>query len=282
MVGTTISHYEILEKIGKGGMAEVFLAQDTVQDRKVALKFLSEELQDNPTARRRFVREATLGRGLKHPNTCRIYETVEAEGKTFIVMEYVQGETLQERMDRGRLPLSLAVDTVIEISGALEEAHAKGFIHRDIKPSNFILTPQGQAKLTDFGLAKRLLTDKKDGSAEWLTTLTSSGTAVGTLAYMSPEQLRGNPADVRSDIFSLGVVVYEMLAGVHPFMKKGPMETASAILREKPAPLARYTEEVQESLQQAVKKMLEKEPEERYQQIREVRADLSEMKTDRV
>jgi serine/threonine-protein kinase len=168
----------------------------------------------------------------------------------------------------------------METAGALEEAHAMGFIHRDIKPSNFILTPQGQAKVTDFGLAKRLLTDNLDGSAEWLTTLTATDTTVGTLAYLSPEQLREKPADVRSDIFSLGVVFYEMLAGVHPFMKKGSMETASAILKDKPAPLARYTEEVQEALQQIVKKMLAKEPEERYQQIREVKADLSQLTAD--
>ena len=261
-------------------MADVFLAQDTEQDRKVALKFLSAEMQKDPTARSRFVREANLGRALEHPNICKIHEADEVEGRTFIVMEYVEGETIQERLQKGRMPLPQALDVARAVAEALEEAHAKGYIHRDIKPSNFILTVQGQTKLTDFGLAKRLLINNADGSAEWLTTLTDSGAAVGTLAYMSPEQLRGKPADARTDIFSLGVVLYEMLTGVHPFMKSGPMETASAILRENPAPLARYSEEVEDSLQQIVKKMLAKEPQERYQLIREVRVALGELISD--
>ena len=213
MIGTTISHYKILEKIGEGGMADVFLAEDTMHDRKVALKFLSQGLQKDPTARRRFIREANLGRVLEHPSICKIYEAVEIEGRTFIAMEYVPGETLQERIGRGRLSMKQAVDTIIEIAEALERAHARGYVHRDIKPSNFILTVQGPTKVMDFGLAKRLSSESSDGSAEWLTTLTSSGVAVGTLAYMSPEQLRGQPADARSDIFSLGVVLYEILTG---------------------------------------------------------------------
>ncbi|MEE8350129.1 MAG: serine/threonine-protein kinase [Acidobacteriota bacterium] len=277
MIGTTIGQYKILAKIGQGGMAEVFLAQDTNLDRKVALKFLSQELQKNPTARTRFVREGNLGRALKHPNLCQIYETDEVEEKAFIAMEYVPGETLKERIARGRLPLNQVLGTVIEIVEALEKAHGKGFIHRDIKPSNFILTPEGQTKVMDFGLARRILTDSSDTSSDWLTTLTSPGMAVGTLAYMSPEQLRSQQVDVRSDIFSLGVVLYEMLTDVHPFMKNGPLETASAILDESPVPLARYTAEVTPRLQQIVKKMLEKSPDDRYRRIREVKVDLSEL-----
>lgn len=261
-------------------MADVFLAQDTIHDRKVALKFLSQELQKDPTARERFVREANLGRALEHPNICKIYETDEIEDKIFIVMEYVPGETLKQRIARAPLRLNQVLATSIEIAEALQEAHGMGYIHRDIKPSNFILTPEGQTKVLDFGLARRFLTDSSDTSADWLTTLTIAGVAVGTLAYMSPEQLRGQSADVRSDIFSLGVVLYEMLTQVHPFLKSGPLETASAILNERPVPLARYNEEATPPLQHIVKKMLEKKPDDRHQHVHEVRADLNELTLD--
>ncbi len=278
MVGTTISHYKILEKIGAGGMGEVFLAQDTSLDRKVALKFLSDFLREDPTARKRFLREAKSAAALDHPFICHIHEVGEEDGKDFIAMEYVRGHTLKDKLAKGPLPLNDAIEKAVEIAEALEEAHKQGIVHRDLKPSNIMVTPQGHVKVMDFGLAKRLVPAEGVGSqAETLTgSLTKTDTTMGTLAYMSPEQLRGEEVDTRSDVFSFGVVLYEMMAGVHPFLKPQRMETASAILRDEPSPLGHYVPDLPEVLEHTVKKMLAKHHQHRYESAREVRVDLEQ------
>ena len=213
MVGTTISHYKVIEKIGQGGMGEVFLAQDTTLDRKVALKFLPEELQQDSTARKRFLREARSAAALDHPYICKIYEIGEAEEKSFISMEYIQGTTLQEELLKGPLSLKEALKEATEIAEALEAAHQQKIVHRDLKPSNLMLTPDGHVKVMDFGLAKRVTPHEKGHSEEGTTTaLTRDSALLGTVPYMSVEQVRGQAVDTRSDIFSFGVVLYEMLS----------------------------------------------------------------------
>ena len=276
MVGTTISHYKVLEKIGQGGMGEVYLAQDTTLDRKVALKFLPEELRQDSTARKRFLREAKSAAALDHPFICHIHEIGEANGKDFISMEYIRGTTLQEKLGEGPLPLRNVLETAGEIAEALEAAHEQGIVHRDLKPSNIMLTPKGHVKVMDFGLAKRVV--PVEGQEEEITTvLTRADSILGTVPYMSPEQIRGQTVDTRSDIFSFGVVLYEMLAGVHPFKKGGQIETASAILSEEPSPLSDYVLELPEALQHTVQKLLVKRVEGRCQSATEVLIDLEQI-----
>lgn len=208
MIGRSFSHYQIIEKIGEGGMGEVFLAEDSSLHRKVALKFLPPEMQRDTAAQKRFVREAHSAAALDHPYICGIHEVGESEGRGFIVMEYIDGVTLKDRLAEGPLPLKEAVQIAIEVAEALTAAHAKGFVHRDIKPANIMLTRAGHAKVTDFGLAKQVIPSGGIESQEQtLTALTREGSTVGTLAYMSPEQLRGEAVDARSDIFSFGVVL---------------------------------------------------------------------------
>ncbi len=243
MVGTTISHYKVIEKIGQGGMGEVYLAQDTTLDRKVALKFLPEEMQQDSTARQRFLREAKSAAALDHPYICHIHEVGEVEGKSFISMEYVQGETLKDKLSQGPLPLKDALGKATEVAEALEEAHKQGIVHRDLKPSNIMLTPQGHVKVMDFGLAKQV-TPAQGQEEEITTALTQRGSTLGTVPYMSPEQVRGQEVDTRSDIFSFGVVLYEMLTGVNPFKGDTPVDTSHAILGVTPPPLTRYTEDI--------------------------------------
>jgi len=209
MVGQTISHYKVLEKIGQGGMGEVFLAQDTTLDRKVALKFLPEDLQQDSTAKKRFLREAKSAAALDHPYICHIHEVGEVEGKSFISMEYIQGTTLREKLTEGPLPVRKALETAGEMAEALEAAHKQKIVHRDLKPSNIMLTPEGHVKVMDFGLAKRV-TPVEGQEQEITTALTKQGSTLGTVPYMSPEQVRGQEVDTRSDIFSFGVVLYEM------------------------------------------------------------------------
>ncbi|MDA2925329.1 protein kinase, partial [Acidobacteria bacterium AH-259-L09] len=279
MIGQTVSHYKILEKLGEGGMGEVFLAQDTLLDRKVALKFLPDFMQQDPTARKRFLREAKSAAALDHPFICKIYETGEAEGKDFISMEYVQGTTLKEKLAEGPLALKGALRKAAEIAEALEAAHKHDIVHRDLKPSNIMLTPEGHVKVMDFGLAKRLVPVEGLGSQEQTisASLTKMGATLGTLAYMSPEQFRGEDVDTRSDIFSFGVTLYEMLTGVHPFKKGTSLETANAMLNEVAAPLFRHMNEVPPVLQHTVRKMLAKEADRRYQLVHDVGTNLQEL-----
>ncbi len=276
MLGTTISHFRIESSLGRGGMGEVFLAQDTTLDRKVALKFLAEELQEDTNARLRFLREAKSAASLDHPYICKIYAVGEEKGKSFIAMEYVQGATLKDCLAKGPMKLKEALETAVEIAEALAQAHKKKIVHRDIKPSNIMLAVAGHVKVMDFGLAKRLPASE-DEEQEQTTDLTEKGSALGTVPYMSPEQIRGQAVDTRSDIFSFGVMLYEMLTGVNPFRKSTTMDTAQAIISETAPPLARYTHDIPELLQHVVRKMLNKEADRRYQLIHEVRTDLEDL-----
>jgi serine/threonine-protein kinase len=274
MVGKTISHYKVLEKLGQGGMGEVYLAEDSRLDRKVALKILPQHLSDRAELRERFEREARAVSSLNHPPICTLYDIGEQDGIHYLVMEHLVGETLEARLAKGPLALEQTLEYAIQIADALEAAHKQNIVHRDLKPSNIMLTPGGHVKVMDFGLAKRVT--PVEGKEEEVTTkLTKDNSFLGTVPYMSPEQLRGQEVDSRSDIFSFGVVLYEMLAGVHPFKKGGQIETANAILSETAAPLSRYTNDISGLLQHAVKKMLAKKPDRRYQLIHEVRTDLT-------
>jgi len=275
MIGTSLSHYRILSKIGEGGMGEVFLAEDLALGRQVALKFLPPEMQRDEVAHRRFLREARLAASLNHPSICSIHEVGEAEGKDFIVMEHVEGQTLKERLASGRPALKEALQMAAEIAEALGEAHGQGIVHRDLKPANIMLGPRGRVKVMDFGLAKLVKDAEKAVSQEdTLTVLTKAGSTLGTLAYMSPEQLRGEAVDARSDIFSFGIVLYEMLAGVHPFRESSPMDIAAGILTKEPAPLSTHADQCPPLLQETVSRMLAKRASERGPGIDAVRAAL--------
>jgi len=269
MIGKIFSHYKIIEKLGEGGMGVVYKAHDTKLDRDVALKFLPPELTRDPDTRARFILEAQAASALDHPNICTIYEIDEtADGQLFIVMPAYEGNPLSTKIEQGPLPFNDGIDIAIQIVQGLQEAHSKGIIHRDIKPANIMITKRGEVKILDFGLAKLAGEQKK---------MTKAGTTVGTAAYMSPEQAQGGKVDQRSDIWSLGVVLYEMITGQLPF--KGEYEQAImySLMNEKPEPLARYKSDIPDELQRVVDKALEKNREMRYQQIDELRADLKKL-----
>jgi serine/threonine protein kinase/tetratricopeptide (TPR) repeat protein len=272
LLGRVIGRYKILKKLGQGGMGEVFLAEDTSLDRKVALKFLPPLLQDDESAHRRFVREAKAVAALDHPFICNIHEVGETrDGQDFIVMEYVEGRTLRDKLANGPLPVKEALRVAMEVAEALEKAHKAGIIHRDLKPANIMLMREGHAKVLDFGLAKKVV--QEDGTEQDISSaLTREGARLGTPAYMSPEQVKAEPVDHRSDIFSFGIVLYEMLTGIHPFRRRSAVETGSAILTDPPPPLP---ESLSRSLRQSVEKMLEKRPDDRFQSLPEVRASLT-------
>jgi cephalosporin-C deacetylase-like acetyl esterase/predicted Ser/Thr protein kinase len=276
MIGKTLAHYEITSKLGEGGMGVVYLAHDTSLDRKVAIKLLPESLKRDETARKRFFREARSAAALDHPYICSIHEVGETEGKSFIVMEYLEGQTLRDRLAQGPIPLKEAMQWAAEVSEALAVAHEKGIIHRDLKPSNIMLQQSGHAKVMDFGLAKQLTLMPQSGSQEATLTgaLTREGSTVGTIPYMSPEQVQGKTVDHRSDLFSFGIVLYEMLTGVNPFRRDSGFDTGNAILRETPNPIANYASDAPKSLTAPIFKLLAKKPEDRYPTAREVAADL--------
>ncbi len=270
MTGKTLGHYRILEQIGQGGMGVVYLAEDASLHRKVALKFLSAEMQQDDTARKRFIREARSAAALDHPYICHINEVGESEGQDFIAMEYVEGQSLSGRPP---LPLEEALRIAIEVAEALDAAHGKGIIHRDIKPGNIMLTETGHAKVMDFGLAKKTLAPGGvDAGDATLTALTVGGAVSGTPAYMAPEQLRGQPADARSDLWALGVTLYEMVAGTRPFQGQGAYGLTSAIVSQPPLPLPT---EVPAALRAVIARCLEKEPGKRFQTAGELREALS-------
>jgi eukaryotic-like serine/threonine-protein kinase len=275
MVGRSIAHYRVLELIGQGGMGEVYLAEDTKLDRRVALKFLPLEMEESPLARKRFLREARSAAALEHPFIAHIYEVGEENGRSFIAMEYVAGTTLDRRLKEGPLPLEEALQIASEIAEALHEAHRKGIIHRDLKPSNILLMKGGHVKVTDFGLAKLVqISHRPSEGGDVLTGLTSLGAPLGTIPYMSPEQLKGEALDTRSDIFPFGILLHEMLCGVHPFRRPDTYETAGAILRDEPPSLTQFEPSVSEVLSYVLRKMLAKRPEHRYQSVLEVQTDL--------
>jgi len=271
-----IKHYELIEPIGKGGMGEVYLAQDTLLDRKVAIKFLPEDMQDDYTARERFVREAKSAAALDHPFICKVYEAGEIDGKAYIVMEFVEGESLSKKMKEGTVTLRDALNIALEIAEALETAHNKKIVHRDLKPANIMLTPQGRVKVMDFGLAKKILPDGEDDLAKTIShaSLTEQGMIAGTLSYMSPEQARGENVDHRSDIFALGIVLQEMLAGVHPFSKPTAIETLSSILRDPPPRPNIRPKVMNPILTPILKKTLAKSPDDRYHDIADFARDI--------
>jgi serine/threonine protein kinase/WD40 repeat protein len=273
MIGETVAHYRITAKLGEGGMGEVYLAQDTSLRRMVALKFLPVRLEHDEAAQKRFFREARSAAAIDHPFIGKIHEISEAEGRAFIVMEYIEGETLKERLAKRPLALHEALKIASEGVEALDRAHQAGIVHRDLKPSNLMLTSDGHVKVMDFGLAKRLSGTDEETTA----SLTRRSVTPGTLPYMSPEQLRGQPVDTRSDIFSFGVVIHEMLTGVHPFRRDTQAATVNAILSEPPAALAVSLEDTSGILQHTVEKMLAKDPSERYQSIHEVRTNIDRL-----
>ena len=272
----TSPRYRILESLGKGGMGEVFLAEDTALDRKVALKFLAEALESDPQARERFQREARSAAALDHPFICKIYEVTETDARLCIAMEYVIGETLQMRMEREALPVRRIVEIATEVAEALEEAHKHRIVHRDLKPANVMLTEQGHVKVMDFGLAKHFGGGPSDSDAS-SDRVTQSGVWVGTPAYMSPEQIRGDEVDSRSDIFSFGTVLYELLACAHPFRRETSVQTMSAILEDEPSAAEGRVREMPDGMRIALRKMLAKAPADRYQSLGDVRADIGRL-----
>ncbi|HEV8483792.1 MAG TPA: serine/threonine-protein kinase, partial [Blastocatellia bacterium] len=281
MVGRQLGSYRILSQLGAGGMGEVYLAQDSRLDRKVAIKFIQARLTADEQAQKRLIREAQAAARLEHPNICAIYEVGEAEGQSFIVMQYVEGETLDSRIQGKPLDLGDTFDLAIQIADGLSEAHSQGVIHRDIKPQNIIINSHGQLKVLDFGLAKVIKEGKLlDSEAGTEGLLSTPGMIMGTPAYMSPEQVRGETLDARTDIFSFGSVLYEMVSGRHPFAEASPAATLSSILTAEPAPLARYASDVPDELRRIVRKALSKSKEARYQGVKDLLIDLRELKQD--
>jgi serine/threonine protein kinase len=282
VINQSVSHYRVQELLGEGGMGVVYKALDTRLDRPVALKFLSEQYSREPQALERFRQEARAASALNHPQICTIYDIGEHNGQPFIVMEYLEGESLKDRIPRGPLPTDQLLDISIQISGALEAAHAKGIIHRDIKPGNLFLTKHGQVKILDFGLAK--LAPRDVGMSE-STTLgssarTTAGTVVGTVAYMSPEQARAEDVDPRSDLFSVGVVLYEMATGQQAFAGPSVAVVFDSLLNRDPAPPARLNISIPSQLDHTIQKALEKDRKMRYQHCSELRTDLERLRRD--
>jgi serine/threonine-protein kinase len=274
--------FRLVEPLGKGGMGQVFLAEDTALGRRVALKFLPAALEEDPTARERFLREAKAAAALDHPYICKIYEIGEVEGRAFIAMEYIEGTTLFEKISSGPLPISQVLDLGAEIADALEAAHKKQIVHRDIKSANIMVTPEGHVKILDFGLARMLameaLSDSKIDT--YSGRLSSSDSTPGTVIYMSPEQVRGEPIDGRTDIFSLGIVLYEMATAELPFQGATSGLIYDAILNLGPRPPSYHNSRVPPELDRILLKTVEKDREHRYQNARDLMVDLKRLKRD--
>ncbi|MET0168273.1 MAG: serine/threonine-protein kinase [Vicinamibacterales bacterium] len=272
MLGHTISHYRITGKLGSGGMGIVYEAEDVRLPRKVALKFLPEEVADDPDAERRFQREADTIAQLNHPNICTIYEIDRADGRAFIAMECLEGINLKAYMARNQLSTGAIVEIALQIAAALGSAHAKGIVHRDIKPGNIVVSPEGQVKVLDFGLARRFKT--ADTEELGLEGSTIPGRPMGTANYMAPERILQLPLDPRSDLFSLGVVIFEMATGRLPFAGASPSETVANVLDKEPVPLTSLAPQHPKGLEDVVRRLLSKKAGDRYPAATELTAAL--------
>src|SRR5580658_2023738 len=293
MVGETVSHYRVLSRIGSGGMGVVYEAEDTKLRRRVAMKFLPGEVASDRTAFDRMQREARSASALDHPNICSVYELGEHEGQPFIVMQLLEGETLRQWIERSskmdsHSRLKGAIDLALQITRGLEAAHQKNIIHRDIKPDNIFVTVRGEAKILDFGLAKVMEDQKEPDLQSHLTgdtvapgernlTLTRTGAKMGTAFYMSPEQIRGEKLDARSDLFSLGLVLFEMVTGRRPFRGSTGAAVHDAVLHGSPVPVRQLNAAVPAGVESVIRRSLEKDRDRRYQSARELQADLERL-----
>ena len=282
-VGTSFDRYEIISLLGKGGMGEVYLARDTRLGRRIALKLLPAQFTQDPDRVRRFVQEAKAASALNHPNIITIHEIGEVDGTYFIATEFIDGQTLRQQMASGPMKVPAVLEIAAQVAAALSAAHGAGIIHRDIKPDNVMARTDGFIKVLDFGLAK--LTEKQASSGDrdaqtTATTETDPGRVMGTAQYMSPEQARGQKVDARTDIFSLGALLYEMIAGKGPFTRASTPEVFAAILEREPAPLTHYAAEVPRELTHIVSKALRKDRDERYQTVKDLLIDVKDLKQD--
>jgi Tol biopolymer transport system component/tRNA A-37 threonylcarbamoyl transferase component Bud32 len=280
LVGRVVSRYEILEKLGEGGMGVVYKARDTKLGRFVALKFLEAHRAVDAERRQRFAQEAQALSALNNPHIVTIHDVDEVDGLVFIAMEHVEGQTLSERIGRRGLPLRDSLQLGSQIAGALAQAHARGIVHRDLKPSNVVVTPEGVVKVLDFGLAKLVDSEPSDDATTGVRPATDEGTVVGTAAYMSPEQAQGRPVDARSDIFSFGSVLYEMVTGRRAFRADSKVGTLAAILKEEPRPASEIVATVPRELERLIQHCMRKDPARRFQHIDDVRTLLDQLRED--